>query len=69
MSTLSTRSVNLFNFNMCVLTLADYMHVCEWYGWYYSRASEQRTLWERAFCLLFGGCPYLGGLPLFDINT
>ena len=32
----------------------------------YSRASEQRTLWERAFCPLFGGCPYLGGLPLFD---
>ena len=22
--------------------------------------------WERAFCPLFGGCPYLGGLPLFD---
>ena len=32
----------------------------------YSRASEQRTLWERAVCPLFGGCPYLGGLPLFD---
>ena len=27
----------------------------------YSRASEQRTLWERASCPLFGGCPYLGG--------
>ena len=34
----------------------------------YSRASEQRTLWERAFCPLFGGCPYLGGLLLFDYN-
>ena len=34
----------------------------------YSRAYEQRTLWERAFCPLFGGCPYLGGLPLFDYN-
>ena len=27
----------------------------------YSRASEQRTLWERASCPLLGGCPYLGG--------
>ena len=34
----------------------------------YSQASKQRTLWERAFCPLFGGCPYLGGLPLFDYS-
>ena len=34
----------------------------------YSRASEQKTLWERVFCPLFGGCPYLGGLPLFDYS-
>ena len=27
----------------------------------YSRASEQRTLWERASCPLLGGCPYLRG--------
>ena len=27
----------------------------------YSRASEQRTLWEQASCPLLGGCPYLGG--------
>ena len=27
----------------------------------YSRTSQQRTLWERIFCPLFGGCPYLGG--------
>ena len=27
----------------------------------YSGTSEQRTLWERVFCPLFGGCPYLGG--------
>ena len=27
----------------------------------YSQTSKQRTLWERAFCPLFGGCPYLGG--------
>ena len=27
----------------------------------YSRTSEQRTHWERVFCPLFGGCPYLGG--------
>ena len=31
----------------------------------YSRASKHRTLWEQAFCPLFGGCPYLGGLPHF----
>ena len=34
----------------------------------YNRASEQRTLWERAYCPLFGGCPYLGGLPFFDYS-
>ena len=27
----------------------------------YSGTSKQRTLWERVFCPLFGGCPYLGG--------
>ena len=32
---------------------------------YYSRTSEQRTLWERVFC---GGCPYLGGSPR-DMST
>ena len=32
----------------------------------YSRASEQRTIWEQAFCPLFGGCPYLGGSLRFD---
>ena len=32
----------------------------------YSRASEQRTLWERASCPLLGGCPYLGGSIHFD---
>ena len=37
------------------------------YNCYYSRTSEQRTLWERVFCPLFGGCPYLGGLLYFDI--
>ena len=26
-------------------------------------SSEERTLWERALCPLFGGCPYLGGSP------
>ena len=33
----------------------------------YSRTSEQRTLWERVFCPLFGGCPYLGGSLYFYI--
>ena len=33
----------------------------------YSRTSEQRTLWERVFCPLFGGCPYLRGSLYFDI--
>ena len=27
----------------------------------YSRASEQRTLWELASCPLLRDCPYLGG--------
>ena len=31
----------------------------------YSRTSEERTLWEQAFCPLFGGCPYLGGSLIF----
>ena len=42
-----------------------YMH--KLYVNVYSRTSEQRTLWERVFCPLFGGCPYLGGSPYFDI--
>ena len=28
---------------------------------HYSGTSEQRTLWERVFCPLFGDCSYLGG--------
>ena len=44
------------------------MSFMQWLLYVYSRASEQRTLWERAFCPLFGGCPYLGGLPLFDYS-
>ena len=28
---------------------------------FYIRTSKQRTLWERVFCRLFGGCPYFGG--------
>ena len=28
--------------------------------------NKGHALWEQAFCLLFGGCPHLGGLPLFD---
>ena len=41
------------------------------YTWYsdlqaYSRTSEQRTLWEQAFCPLFGGYPYLGGSLRLD---
>ena len=32
----------------------------------YSRTSEQRTLWEQAFCPFFRGCPYLRGLLYFD---
>ena len=35
----------------------------------YSQASEQRILWERAFCPLFGGCPYLGSVPHFDLKV
>ena len=31
----------------------------------YSRTAEERTLWEQAFCPLFGGCPYLGGSLVF----
>ena len=34
----------------------------------HSQASEQRTLWEPAFCPLFGGCPFLGGLPHLTSN-
>ena len=35
----------------------------------YSRASEQRTLWEQAFVLCSEVvCPYLEGLPHFDLK-
>ena len=44
------------------------VHTCSYSHAYYvySRASEQRTLWERASCPLLGGCPYLGGSTHFD---
>ena len=31
----------------------------------YSKTSEERTLWDRGLCPLFGGCPLLGGCPFF----
>ena len=31
----------------------------------YSETSEERTLWERHFCPLFGGCPLLRGCLIF----
>ena len=31
----------------------------------YSKTSEERTLWDRGLCPLFGGCPPLGGCPFF----
>ena len=31
----------------------------------YSETSEERTLWDRGLCPLFGGCPLLGGCPFF----
>ena len=34
----------------------------------YSRTSKERTLWEQAFCPLFGGCPYLGGSLIFRLH-
>ena len=30
-------------------------------GLLYSGTSEQRALWGRVFCPLFGGCPFFGG--------
>ena len=33
----------------------------------YSGTSEERTLWERPFCPLFGGCPLLGGCLIFAL--
>ena len=33
----------------------------------YSGTSEERTLWERHFCPLFGGCPLLGGCLIFAL--
>ena len=33
----------------------------------YSETSEERTLWERHFCPLFGGCPLLGGCLIFTL--
>ena len=33
----------------------------------YSETSEERTLWERHFCPLFGGCPLLGGCLIFAL--
>ena len=35
----------------------------------YSGTSEERTLWERHFCPLFGGCPLLGGCLIFALYT
>ena len=31
----------------------------------YNKTSEERTLWDRGLCPLFGGCPPLGGCPFF----
>ena len=33
-----------------------------------AQTSEQKTLWERVFCPLFGGCPYHGGSILKCFN-
>ena len=59
------------SFNLCVHSyvfacVSVRACLCVYILCIYSQASEQRTLWEWAFCPLFGGCPYLGGLPLFD---
>ena len=33
----------------------------------YSRTSEQRTLWDRGLCPLFGGCPLFRGCLMFTL--
>ena len=45
---------NIPRTSVCSLVQSHLKHL-------YSRTSEQRTLWERVFCPLFRGCPYLGG--------
>ena len=50
--------------NMCIL--ANGVGATQHNG-KYSGTSEERTLWERHFCPLFGGCPLLGGCLIFAL--
>ena len=36
---------------------------------YYSRTSEERTLWDGGLCPLFGGFALLGGCLIFALYT
>ena len=54
----------LFHYHFFIMFILQYVILSDYV---YSRTSDQRTRWERVFCPLFGGCPYLGGSLYFDI--
>ena len=56
---------NIYIFFIMCMTIANSSSIIKKV---YSRTSEERTLWEQAFCPLFRGCPYLRGSLIFQLH-